>query len=370
MLIEKIEIFNVCNPCKITYKTSFGVSRAFDSIVVKFTSGDFVGWGEAAAGGFPGFSPECAQTGYIIGRDFFIPQLLDKDIENSRQLQDLLNVYRGNFFSKAAFDMAWWNLYSKMQNKPFYKVIGGIRDEVDAGIAVGALENFDQLIEKIDGLIAQGYPRIKLKYCPGWELDMIATVRSHFPDTVFHIDCNAAYTLANIDMFKKLDKYNLAMIEQPLAYDDLIDHAELQRKISTPVCLDESINSPDKVRKAVQIKACKFVNIKHGRVGGITNALEINRICADAGIPCWIGGMGESSLGVNVGLSLATLPNIGYPSDITPSGKFYEEDLCSPITDNPSAGKFRPMQTPGIGTEPDMDVLSKTTLQKFSTSDN
>jgi O-succinylbenzoate synthase len=167
-------------------------------------------------------------------------------------------------------------------------------------------------------------------------------------------------------MFKKLDKYNLAMIEQPLAYDDLIDHAELQSKIATPICLDESINSPAKARKAAKIGACRFVNIKHARVGGITNSLKINQICADAGILCWIGGMGESSLGVNVGISLATLPNIGYPSDITPSGKFYRHDLCIPITDNPSPGIFRPRQTPGIGATLNMEVLEKTTLLHFA----
>ena len=367
MLIEKIELFNVCNSCRITYKTSFGVNRAFDSVVVKMTSGDYVGWGEAAAGGFPGFSPEYADPAFITAKKFLIPQILGKDIKSGLELQDLLNIYRGNLFPKAAIDMAWWNLLSQMQNKPLYKVIGGIRDEVSAGTALGALDNLDLLIEKIDALVRDGFPRIKLKYRPGWELEMVAAVRSHFPDTVFHIDCNSAYTLADMDMFKKLDKYNLAMIEQPLAYDDLIDHAELQSKIATPICLDESINSPDKARKAAKIGACKFVNIKHGRVGGITNALQINRICADSGIPCWIGGMGESSLGVNVGISLATLPNIGYPSDITPSGKFYEHDLCSPITDNPAPGVFRPRQTPGIGAVPDMDILEKTTLQKFST---
>lgn len=367
MVIEKIVLFNVCNPCRITYKTSFGVNRAFDSVVVKMTSGRYVGWGEAAAGGFPGFSPECAETAFTIAKRFLIPQIIGKDIKSGQELQDLLNVYRGNQFPKAALDMAWWNLYATMQNKPFYKVIGGIRDEISAGTAIGALNSLPELIKKIDGLVKDGYPRIKLKYGPGWGLEMVAAVRSHFPDTVFHIDCNAAYSLTDVDMFKKLDQYNLAMIEQPLRYDDLIDHAELQNKIKTPICLDESITSPDKARKAAKIGACKFVNIKHGRVGGITNALRINQICADANIPCWIGGMGESSLGVNVGISLATLPNMGYPSDITPSGKFYEHDLCTPITDNPRPGVFRPRQTPGMGTVPDSEMLEKTTLQKFST---
>lgn len=367
MFIEKIELFNVCNPCKIAYKTSFGVNNAFDSVVVKMTSGDYTGWGEAASGGFPGFSSECAETAFIVAKKFLIPEILKKDIKSGQELQDLLKIYRGNQFSKAAFDMAWWNLYSQMQNKPFYKVIGGIRDEVLAGTAIGVLDCLDLLMEKIDELINSGYPRIKLKYCPGWGLKMLAAVRSHFPDIVFHIDCNAAYTLSDIDMFKKLDKYNLAMIEQPLGHDDLIDHAELQSKIATPLCLDESITSPEIARKAVKIGACKFVNIKHGRVGGITNALKINEICADANIPCWVGGMGESSLGVNVGMSLATLPNMGYPSDITPSGKFYKNDLCIPISDNPRPGIFRPRQVPGIGSVPDIKVLKKTTLRKFST---
>lgn len=370
MIIEKIDLFHVCNPCRISYKTSFGVNNAFDSLLVKFTSGEYAGWGEAAAGGFPGFSPEYAEVSFITARKFLIPLILGKDIGSGRELQDIFSVYRGNQFSKAAFDMAWWNLHSQIKGQPLYKAIGGIRDQVSAGAAIGVLDSLDKLMEQIDKLNKSGFPRIKLKYSPGWELEMIAAVRSNFPDVVIHIDCNAAYTPADMDMFKKLDKYNLAMIEQPLSYDDLIDHAELQSKISTPICLDESITSPDKAVKAVKTRACRFVNIKHGRVGGITNALKINEICADAGISCWIGGMGESSLGVNVGISLATLPNIIYPSDITPSGKFYEHDLCTPITDNPAPGIFRPRHVPGIGAVPDQEQLKKVTLNKFSTSDN
>lgn len=369
MIIERIDIFQVCNPCRISYKTSFGVNNAFDSLLVKFTSGEYSGWGEAAAGGFPGFSPEYAEVSFITGRKFLVPLILKKNIESGEELQNIFSIYRGNQFAKAAFDMAWWNLYSQMKGEPLYKVIGGIRDEVSAGTAIGVLDSLDKLMEQIDKLIKNGFPRIKLKYSPGWELEMIAAVRSHFPDVVIHIDCNAAYTLSDMDMFKKLDKYNLAMIEQPLAHDDLIDHAELQSKISTPICLDESITSPEKARKAVAIGACKFVNIKHGRIGGITNALKINEICADGGVSCWIGGMGESSLGVNTGISLATLPNIVYPSDITPSEKFYEKDLCAPITDNPRPGIFRPRQVPGIGAVPDQEQLRKVSLNKFSTSD-
>jgi O-succinylbenzoate synthase len=193
---------------------------------------------------------------------------------------------------------------------------------------------------------------------------MVDAVRSAFPDLTCHIDCNSAYTLDDIDMFKQIDGYGLAMIEQPLAHDDLIDHATLQQAIETPVCLDESITSVDKARKAIQVGACRWVNIKPGRVGGITNAVKIHDACQDAGVPCWVGGMLESAIGASHCLALATLPNIQYPSDIFPTSRFYERDLATPPMAHSAPSQFTASEQPGIGVEPGAEMRDEFTVER------
>ncbi|MCP3966330.1 MAG: o-succinylbenzoate synthase [Lentisphaerae bacterium] len=365
MQIDKLAIFRVCNPIKTPYTTAFGTANAFNSILVKLDNGKYEGWGEAAPMGFPGFSSETDVTAFHIGGKFLSQLIIGKDISSGNELQKIFMSVKGNSFAKGAFDMAWWDLNARMQKIPIKNAIGGTKEKVSAGYTLGVMQDIDSLLERIQVLMDSGYPRIKLKYCPGWDLDMVRSVRSAFPDLIMHIDCNSAYTLDDIDMFKKLDKYNLAMIEQPLMNDDLIDHAFLQKQIATPICLDESISSPTKARQAMQIKACRFINIKHGRVGGITNSLKIHNICQDSGVPCWIGAMCESALGVTFSMNLATLPNVKYPSDITPSAKFYERNLCKPIPDNPKPGLFIPSEEHGIGVVPDSEMLKKTTLDQF-----
>jgi O-succinylbenzoate synthase len=216
----------------------------------------------------------------------------------------------------------------------------------------------------VGGAVSAGFKRVKLKYRPGWELDMISAVRGAFPDLTVHVDCNSAYTLADAEMLEKLDAYDLAMIEQPLAHDDLIDHAELQRRIETPICLDESITSADKARKAIAIGACRWVNIKPGRVGGITNAVAIHDLCRDAGVPCWIGGMLESAVGASHCLALATLPNVKYPSDVFPSDRFYTTDLAEPAMALSGLSMMTPRDVPGVGAEPNAERLRELTVEQ------
>jgi O-succinylbenzoate synthase len=364
MKIDAIEIYRLAVPIIGYYKTAFARAECFNSILVKLISGKNYGWGEAAPWGFPGFCGECDLTAYQVAKTFIAPLLLDQDIESGKALQQKLAGIKENNFAKAAFDLAWWDLYAKEQKTPLWKLIGGENDEAEGGAAIGALDSIDLLMEEVQKVVDAGYPRIKLKYCPGWELEMLRALRKNFPNVIIHIDCNSAYTLADLDMFKKLDACNLAMIEQPLMHDDLLDHATLQSKIGTPICLDESITSADKARKAIQLKACKWINIKHGRVGGITNALLVHDICKISNIPCWIGSMGESAIGYAFSLALATLPNIKYPSDILPSSRYYEKDLGYPVLQNPVPGKFIAFPVPGIGVEPDPEMLANTSVEK------
>lgn len=364
MKIERLELFRVSMPLVYPFRTAFGDENAVESLLVRMDAGGQYGWGESAPWKNPAYSPECAATQFIIARDFLAPRLLDQDISSGEELQRLLSGIKGNPFAKAAFDLAWWDLEAKRRGEPLWQLLGGTGPVVDAGADFGVMENIDRLLETIAAALRRGYKRVKLKYRPGWDLEMVHAVRGAFPDTVFHIDCNSAYTLDDAPMFQKLDHYGLAMIEQPLSHDDLIDHAALQSRINTPICLDESITSPDKARKAIQIKACRWINIKPGRLGGITPALAVHDLCRNAHIPCWIGGMLESAVGASHCLALATLPNIHYPSDIFPSNRFFAQDLAAPAMAHSAPAQFTAHDTPGIGTAPDPERLKESVLER------
>ena len=276
----------------------------------------------------------------------------------------MLSCFKRNYFANGAIDMAWWDLYAKTRGEPLWQVLGGRRDVIDVGADFGVMEAIDDLLAKIDEAVKAGYKRTKLKYAPGWDLDMVAAVRKAFPDQVFHIDCNSGYTLDDLAMFKKLDRYNLAMIEQPLTHDDLIDHATLAKQIETPICLDESITSPAKARKAIEIGACLWINIKPVRVGGLTPALKIHDLCEQAGIPCWAGGMVESGLGALHCAAMATLPNIKYPSDVFPGSRFFKKDLVTPGLTLTGPSQMTLPTVPGVGAEPDPEQLERLVVDR------
>jgi o-succinylbenzoate synthase len=362
--ISHIEIYRVAMPLVYPFRTAFGNDETIESILVRLASGDAYGWGESSSWRNPAYCHECAATQFLVSKQFIAPLLLEQDLASGEQLQQRLSAIKSNQFAKAAFDLAWWDLHARRLDQPLWKMLGGINPEVDAGADFGVMETVDLLLAAIDAAIRQGYPRIKLKFRPGWDLPMLERVRRSFPKTVFHVDCNSAYTLDDLDMLRRLDDYDLAMIEQPLSHDDLIDHAALQAQIRTPICLDESITSPAKARKAIQIRACRWINIKPGRVGGLTNALAIHNLCREAELPCWIGGMLESAVGASHCLALATLPNIRYPSDIFPSDRFYERDLSEPAMQHSAPGRFRAGMKPGVGAEPNPDALRRMTLER------
>ncbi len=364
MMLDRIEIFHVRMPLMYPFRTAFGNNNAIDSVLVRIHSGESRGWGEASPWGAPAYSPEYTGGAFLVIRDFLAPRLISRDITGGEQLQSLLSPVKGNFFAKAALDQAWWDLEARRQGIPLYRLLGGERNEVEVGADFGIMESIPLLLDTIGTAVAQGYKRIKLKYRPGWELDMISAVRERFPETVIHVDCNSAYTLDDLPMFRELDNFNLAMIEQPLMHDDLVDHAALQRELKTPICLDESITSVDRARKAIDLGACQWVNIKPGRVGGLTNALAIHNLCMEKGIPCWVGGMLESSLGAHQCLALSTLSNFTYPADIFPSERFYNADLSRPEMRLSSPSMMKLPETPGSGAEPDMERLGECLVEK------
>lgn len=362
-IIDAIEVYRIRLPLMTPFKTAYGCDRAVEPVLVRLSSGARFGWGEAQPFEFPTFCPEYAAGVFRLIRDVFAPAVIGLRIESGADLQARLACYKGNPFAKGALDMAWWDLHARTRGEPLWRVLGGQGPTVEVGADFGVLESLDALLARIDEATAAGYPRVKLKYAPGWDLDMVKTVRQAFPDLMFHIDCNSGYTLDNLDMFKALDEFDLAMIEQPLMHDDLIDHATLARQIRTPICLDESITSPAKARKAIEIRACQWINIKPVRVGGLTPAIQIHDLCQRSYIPCWVGGMVESGLGGQHCLAMAALPNIRYPSDIFPSSRFFDPDLIEPEITLCGRGQITARDAPGIGVEPDPDRLELLTLE-------
>ncbi|HEX5105461.1 MAG TPA: o-succinylbenzoate synthase, partial [Pirellulaceae bacterium] len=281
---------------------------------------------------------------FATAKEWLAPALVGQDIQRGDDLQARLSHFKGNPFAKAALDCAWWSLESQRSGKPLHVLLGDaagavgnalrgvpqMRDEVPVGADFGVMDTIDELLPLVAGAVQDGFPRIKLKFRPGWDLPMLRAVRKRHPDHTFHIDCNSGYKLEDTPLFREVDELNLAMIEQPLAHDDLVDHAALQAQIRTPVCLDESITGLRQTEQAIRLKSCRYVNIKPGRVGGLTNAIKIHNVCRAAGIPCWVGGMLESAVGASHCVALAMLDNFTYPADIFPSSRFYREDLADP----------------------------------------
>lgn len=330
MLIERIEIFHVAMPLIYPWRTAYGEDASIESLLIKVSSEDQYGWGEATPFAAPCYSPEWAAGIFAMVNQWLAPALINQEIPSGEVLNQTMGMFKGNHFAKGAMDTAWWSLHSKLQEKPLYQALGGTRNRVPVGADFGVMDSLDELVEAVGRAVDDGFPRVKLKFRPGWDLDMLEAVRSTFPELTIHIDCNSGYRLQDSAMFQKIDRFHLAMIEQPLQHDDVVDHAKLAQKIETPICLDESINSIDRARQAIEMKSCRWINVKPGRVGGLTQAVAIHDLCQDAGIPCWVGGMLESAVGASFCVALATLNNFTYPPDIFPSSRFYHRDLADP----------------------------------------
>jgi o-succinylbenzoate synthase len=366
MRIDAIDLFHIAMPLLEAWRTGCSEEIRIESVVVRLVSDGVEGWAETAPHRGPLYSPEWAYGVFCTLRDWLGPMVLGQDVSSGRELQDLLRPVKGNPFAKAGLDIAWWDACAKLKGKPLWQLIGGTQQTVQAGADFGVKDTLDELLRDIDAAVNTGFKRVKLKFRPGWDLEMVRAVRSAFPDTVFHVDCNSSYTLDALPMFRELDKYRLAMIEQPLAYDDILDHAKLQADIETPICLDETIISPDRARHAIEVKACRWMNIKAGRVGGVTHAVIVHDMCQEAGIGNWIGGMLESAVGQASSLALATLPNVTYPSDIFPSRRFFTEDLAEPELVFTGRCEIDAPPRAGHGWQPNRDRLARWTRNKAS----
>jgi o-succinylbenzoate synthase len=364
--IEKIELFLCRLPLVHFFETSFGRSYDRTFVLVRVEGEGQEGWGESVAEANPYYSSETTETVWHIIEGFIAPLVIGKTFGHPREVYPALRRIRGHNMAKAGVEMAIWDLYARIQGQPLAKALGGTRDRIASGVSIGIQDSLDQLMEKIDKELAAGYQRIKIKIKPGWDIDAVERVRAKFGGIPLQVDANAAYSLDDSALLSRLDPYDLLLIEQPLDYDDVMDHAVLQARIKTPVCLDESIHTVRIARDAIEAKACRIINIKPGRVGGHQASIELHDLCATHGIPVWHGGMLESGIGRAHNIHLASLPNFSLPGDIAASKRYYQPDLIDPPIDIARDGTIAVPQGPGIGVNIIRDRVDQATLRHVS----
>jgi O-succinylbenzoate synthase len=366
--IERVNLRQIGMPLVHFFETSFGRTYERHMVLVEVVGSDGQsGWGEVTAGEHPFYNEEWTDSVWPIVRDYVAPRVIGRTLDSANDVWPLIAGVRGHNMARGGFEAAVWDLEARMNNVPLWKQIGaGARREIPCGVSIGVQDTVDQLLGKIDTELKAGYQRIKMKIKPGWDVDVIAEVRRTFPDILLMADANSAYTLADTDRLKQLDKFNLMMIEQPLAHDDIIDHVKLQAALETPVCLDECIRTPHHAEQAIEWKACRIVNIKLGRVGGFRNAKRIHDICQDAGIPVWCGGMLEAGIGRAHNIALATLPNFTLPGDVSASKRYWKQDIIVPAVETTSRGTIEVRDEPGFGYAIDHEHLKAVTVREES----
>ncbi len=363
MIIDAIDIFLVKSPLISPWRTAYGEDSDIYSIIVGMHSGAYTGWSEASPLFAPTYSPEYADGVYHVAKEFLAPRIVGRAFESADQINELFSVFKGNSFAKSALEIAWWTLEADRLNVPLHSLLGGVNKIVPAGADFGVQNSYDELIELIGAAIDAGYPRVKLKVMRGWDLEMLQAVRSTFSNFTFHIDCNGGFTLDDLPLLKEIDRLDLAMIEQPLYFNDIVDHAKLQSAIETPICLDESLSEPRIAEQALELGSCRYMNLKPGRLGGISKTLAVNKMCEEAGVGCWFGSMLETGIGAGILIELSTISNQTYPGDLFPSDRFYETELSSKRIELEGPGYFLPSELPGTPYTPDMQVLNARTIK-------
>jgi O-succinylbenzoate synthase len=356
--------------CKIPliepFETSLGRETDKEVIILQLKSDSWVGYGECVAGSLPRYSYETVKTAWHILKDFIIPQVLEREIKDPESFHSLLGHIRGHQMAKACAEMSFWDLFAKSKGVPLSRQIGGRKKKIKSGVSIGIQENISALLNIIEKHLKEGYPRIKIKIKSGWDLEVVEKVRKKFPHIRLMVDANGTYTLDDLLVFKKLDSYNLMMIEQPLSHEDLVEHSILQEEIKTPICLDESIKSYHHAEEALDFNSCRVINIKPGRVGGIYISKKISELCRDRGVPVWCGGMLETGIGRAHNVHLASLPAFTLPNDISENKRYYQNDLTKTLFTLNRDGTITIPKKPGIGVEVDEKRLEEVTKKKLT----
>ncbi len=328
--IERVELYHLAMPLVHPFETSFGRQSIRPCILVAVYSEGVVGWGECTVDDGPWYAYETIDTAWHILRDILIPRILGQRVSSPQDVVVAFAPVRGHEMARACLENAVWDLLARGQGVSLAQMIGGERERVPVGVSVGIEPAVETLCQRVEAHLAEGYGRVKLKIKPGWDLVPVQAVRTRWPDLKLQVDANSAYSAEETPLFKEMDQLDLLLIEQPLDHDDIVDHARLQAELKTPICLDESIHSALHARWALDIDACRVINIKVTRVGGLTAAKAIHDLCAQRNIPVWCGGMLETNVGRATNLALASLPNFRLPGDISASARYYAEDIAEP----------------------------------------
>jgi O-succinylbenzoate synthase len=364
MKISRITLREVRMPLVHFFETSFGRTTERRIVLVEVEADGATGWGEVTAGERPFYNEEWTESAWLILKHYVAPQVLHRRIAGADQVGGLTEHIRGHQMARAGLEVAVWDLEARLRGAPLWRHIGGSRTEIACGVSIGIQDSVEQLLAKIDAELQAGYQRIKIKIKPGWDVDIVRAVRERFPSIKLMADANSAYRLSDAAHLKQLDAFYLMMIEQPLAHDDIIDHAKLQARLETPICLDECIRNAHMAEQAIEMRACGIINIKLGRVGGFAEARRVHDACRERGVPVWCGGMLESGVGRAHNIALSTLENFVLPGDVSASKRYWQRDLITPPVEVTPAGTIPVREQPGLGYELDLDQIRAITVRE------
>jgi o-succinylbenzoate synthase len=366
MRIDRIDLLEIRMPLVHFFETSFGRTTDRRIVLLCVRANGLEGWGEVTCGEKPFYSYETPDTAWHILRDFLIPWALERPWDSPADLAERFRPVRGHNMAKAALENALWDIEAQSRGLPLAELLGGAREEISCGVSIGIQNSVHELLEKIRNELTAGYQRIKVKIKPGWDVEILEAIRREFPDINLMADANSAYTLADMEHLKLLDRFDLMMVEQPLGWDDLVDHSRLQRELESPICLDESVHSAEDARKAINIGACKIINVKLGRVGGHSAARKVHDLCRARHIPVWCGGMLESGIGRAHNIAMSTLPGFVLPGDVSASRRYWAQDIIDPEVTVTKKGTIIPPPKPGLGYAPNPARIEKLTARKES----
>jgi O-succinylbenzoate synthase len=366
MKIERITLREIPMRLKAPFETSFGVVQDRRILLVEVIADGVNGWGEVTAGATPVFNPETTDTAWHIISDFLAPVIVGKDLADAAEFSVLVEHVRGHEMAKAGVENALWDAEARIKGIPLHKLLGGTREELDCGVSLGIRENPHALVKRVEEELRVGYQRIKLKIKPSKDIEYVAAVRRQFPNIQLSVDANSAYRLEDADQLKELDEFKLLMIEQPLNWDDIHSHAKLQAQLQTPLCLDECINNSRHALAAIEMKACRIINIKLGRVGGHTEARKVQKIALEHSVPAWCGGMLESGIGRTHNIAMSTLPGFSLPGDVSASRRYWDEDIIEPEVEVSAQGTIQVSMASGIGYRVRHERIKQLTVREAS----